>query len=156
MYLDAAKVDEVHNVLVAPFEYRIDGFDVLFLGAVEAALGRFGIAGSSFGRFCFANSHDALVEDFVLFEESAAEALVAIGEAAFFNEGEEPLAWSQDFDTLLFDVLDCARRVNGRIAVHRLERDACHASEFKDDIAVLASRVSHFDRASVFGHAALQ
>ena len=89
MQLDSSLIDEVHNVLVAPFKDGVERFCMYFLRAIEAALRRLVVSLFALVALSFAHSNDVLVEHLEFFQVATAETTKAVGESVLLNYLEE-------------------------------------------------------------------
>ena len=143
--LNSSLFDELGNILVAPLKYRIYRLNVFLFASVESAIDRFFVYFCSFPAFRFANANNNHIKDFIFFKMFTTEAHTPIRETFLFNKFKEcyTILWSDNLTTLFLAVLDRTHWVNSGVFVDGTVFYASHFREFKDNIAILSSRIRH-------------
>lgn len=143
--LDSSLFDEFGNIFVAPLKYRVYCLNVFLFASVESALDRFFVSFCSFPAFRFTNANNNHINDFIFFKMFTTEAPPPIRETFLFNKLKEcyTILWSNNLTTLFLAVLNCSYWVNSGVFVDGTVFYASHFCEFKDNIAILSSRIRH-------------
>ena len=143
--LDSSLFDELDNILVTPLKYRVYCLNVFLFASVESAIDRFFVSFCSFPAFRFAYTNNRHIKDFIFFQVFTAKTLIPFRKSNLLNEFKECYAvlWSNNLTTLFLAVLDSPHWVNSGVFVDGTVFYASHFREFKDNIAILSSRIRH-------------
>ena len=143
--LNSSLFDELDNIIVTPIKYRVYCLNVFLFASVESALDWLFVSFCSFPAFRFANTNNNHIKDFIFFKVFTAKTLMPIRESYLLNEFKEcySVLWSDNLATFFFAVLDRPHWVNGRVPIYGTVFNASHFREFKDNIAILSSRIRH-------------
>ena len=143
--LDSSLFDELDNILVTPLKYRVYCLNVFLFASIESARDRFFVSFCSFPAFRFTNANNNHIKDFIFFQVTATKTLKPIRETFLFNKFKEcyTILWSDNLTTLFLAVLNCSYWVNSGVFVDGTVFYTSHFREFKDNIAILSSRIRH-------------
>ena len=147
MALDAVGFDEVDHIPIAPVEDRKVNIDVFTLRVVTAD-NRFvlGIVLGTLDALASTNPLHSIVEYLILLEYLATKPRSPCREAFASDNIKEPLVWHRHLHAIILAMLHSAWWVDGRVLVDGSVRYASHLREREDNVAILATAITHLYR----------